>query len=147
MKVAVILGGTSFERDVSLKTGKAVVEACRTNNYDVETVVIDKNHKKFIILEDDIMFHKQFHDYFKKIVTTKDYDFLLLGASHYDKNKDLNTQNNLVYTTTQGNGNLLGIFAAMYSNTMANKMYKLRKQNIVYFDYNFYDLFKLNILC
>ena len=49
MKVAVILGGTSFERDVSLKTGKAVVEACRVNNYDVETVIIDKNHKKFLL--------------------------------------------------------------------------------------------------
>ena len=48
MKVAVILGGTSFERDVSLKTGKAVVEACKINNYDVETVIIDKNYKKFL---------------------------------------------------------------------------------------------------
>ena len=48
MKVAVILGGTSYERDVSLKTGKAVVEACRVNNYDVETVIIDENYKKFL---------------------------------------------------------------------------------------------------
>ena len=45
MKVAVILGGTSFERDVSLKTGKAVVKACKVNNYDVETLIIDENHK------------------------------------------------------------------------------------------------------
>ena len=47
MKVAVILGGTSYERDISLKTGKAVVEACRMNNYAVETVIIDENYKKF----------------------------------------------------------------------------------------------------
>ena len=59
MKVAVILGGTSFERDVSLKTGKAVVEACRSNNYDVETVIIDKNHKRFlpILKQADIVFN------------------------------------------------------------------------------------------
>ena len=59
MKVAVILGGTSFERDVSLKTGKAVVEACRANSYDVETVIIDKNHKKFlpILKQADIVFN------------------------------------------------------------------------------------------
>ena len=59
MKVAVILGGTSFERDVSLKTGKAVVEACRINNYDVETLIIDKNHKKFlpILKQADIVFN------------------------------------------------------------------------------------------
>ena len=59
MKVAVILGGTSFERDVSLKTGKAVVEACRANNYDVETVIIDKNYKKSlpILKQVDIVFN------------------------------------------------------------------------------------------
>ena len=59
MKVAVILGGTSFERDVSLKTGKAVVEACRVNNYDVEAVIINDNHKKFlpILKEADIVFN------------------------------------------------------------------------------------------
>tara|TARA_Y100000591_G_C21740397_1_gene649023 strand:+ start:64 stop:957 length:894 start_codon:yes stop_codon:yes gene_type:complete len=59
MKVAVILGGASFERDVSLKTGKAVVEACKVNNYDVETVLIDKNYKKFlpILKQADIVFN------------------------------------------------------------------------------------------
>ena len=59
MKVVVILGGTSFERDVSLKTGKAVVEACRVNNYDVEAVIINENHKKFlpILKEADIVFN------------------------------------------------------------------------------------------
>ena len=59
MKVAVILGGTSFERDASLKTGKAVVEACRVNNYDVEAVIINENHKKFlpILKEADIVFN------------------------------------------------------------------------------------------
>ena len=59
MKVAVILGGTSFERDVSLKTGKAVIEACRVNNYDVETVIIDEKYKKFlpILKQADIVFN------------------------------------------------------------------------------------------
>ena len=59
MKVAVILGGTSFEKDVSLKTGKAVVEACKINNYDVETVIIDENYKKFlpILKKVDIVFN------------------------------------------------------------------------------------------
>ena len=45
MKIAVILGGESFERDISIKTGKAVVEACKENNYDVQTVMIDGNYK------------------------------------------------------------------------------------------------------
>ena len=59
MKVAVVLGGVSFERDVSLKTGKAVIEACRANNYDVEPVIIDKNYKRFlpILKQADIVFN------------------------------------------------------------------------------------------
>ena len=59
MKVAVILGGVSFERDVSFKTGKAVIEACRINNYDVETVIIDKNYKRFLptLKQADIVFN------------------------------------------------------------------------------------------
>ena len=59
MKVAVILGGLSSERDVSINTGQAVVEACKQNNYDVQTVMIDKNYKKFLSLfkKVDIVFN------------------------------------------------------------------------------------------
>ena len=59
MKVAVILGGTSFEREVSLKTGKAVLEACKNNNYEVEAVMIDKNYKKYlpILRNVDVVFN------------------------------------------------------------------------------------------
>ena len=59
MKVAVVLGGVSFERDVSLKTGEAVIEACRINNYEVEAVIIDKNYQKFlpILKKVDIVFN------------------------------------------------------------------------------------------
>ena len=59
MKVAVILGGTSYERDVSLKTGEAVAEACLMNDYAVEVLIIDKNYKKFlpILKKVDIVFN------------------------------------------------------------------------------------------
>ncbi len=59
MKVAVILGGASFEREVSLKTGKAVIEACRDNNYEVEAVIIYENYKKLlpILKKADIVFN------------------------------------------------------------------------------------------
>ena len=59
MKVAVILGGLSFERDVSIKTGEAVVKACKDNNYDVQAVMIDKDYKKFlpVLKKVDIVFN------------------------------------------------------------------------------------------
>ena len=40
-KVAVLMGGTSNERDVSLRSGAAVERALRESGYDVEAVVLD----------------------------------------------------------------------------------------------------------
>ena len=59
MKVAVILGGSSFEREVSINTGKAVVRACKGNNYDTQAILIDGNYKKFLPLlkKVDIVFN------------------------------------------------------------------------------------------
>ena len=48
MRVAVMLGGESFEKDVSIKTGKAVIEACKQNKIKVEPVMIDKNYQKVL---------------------------------------------------------------------------------------------------
>ena len=54
-----MLGGISFERDVSLSTGSAVIKACRDNNYDVYIVMVDKNYKKSLPLlkKVDIVFN------------------------------------------------------------------------------------------
>ena len=59
MRVAVMLGGESFEKDVSIKTGKAVIEACKQNKIKVEPVMIDKNYQKVLpILKNvDIVFN------------------------------------------------------------------------------------------
>lgn len=42
MKVAVIMGGISSERDISIKSGNSIVENIDRNKYDVLPVVIDK---------------------------------------------------------------------------------------------------------
>ena len=59
MKVAVMLGGVSFERDVSMETGKAVIEACKYYNYEVVPVIVEQNYKKsFSVLKEvDIVFN------------------------------------------------------------------------------------------
>ena len=41
MKIAILMGGTSTERDVSISTGKAVSKACKQLGYTVEEVVLD----------------------------------------------------------------------------------------------------------
>jgi D-alanine-D-alanine ligase len=42
-KVAVLMGGTSGEREISLKSGAAVFKALKENNIDAHSVDVDKN--------------------------------------------------------------------------------------------------------
>ena len=42
MKVGVIMGGISSEREISLKSGNSVVENIDNNKYEVIPIVIDK---------------------------------------------------------------------------------------------------------
>ena len=59
MKVSVLMGGTSAEREVSLKTGKAVIKACLELGY--ETTPVNFNGDYNSILDDlkhsDIVFN------------------------------------------------------------------------------------------
>ena len=59
MKVAVIYGGLSAERNVSINTGEAVLKACFENNYNASAIMI--NDKNDIVFEDlrqyDIVFN------------------------------------------------------------------------------------------
>ena len=59
MKVAVIMGGSSAEKDVSIKTGEAVVRACIANGFEVFPIVFDDNYKdSFQLLKGvDIVFN------------------------------------------------------------------------------------------
>jgi GR25 family glycosyltransferase involved in LPS biosynthesis len=87
---------------------------------------INNNYKKFIILEDDILFHKQFHVLFKQIVSEKEYDFLMLGASHFNRGANYYKPKNQVYMPSFDvlGGNLLGAFAILYTNKSATFVYE-----------------------
>ena len=43
MKVCVVMGGVSAERDVSLKTGNAVIDACNNLGFKVNQVIINND--------------------------------------------------------------------------------------------------------
>ena len=59
MKVGVLKGGTSEERDVSLSSGKAVAEACRANGFDTTEFPFHFDHRKLlhILKKQDIVFN------------------------------------------------------------------------------------------
>ena len=48
MKVCVVMGGVSAEREVSLKTGNAVFDACRKLGFEVSQIVIKNDYRLFL---------------------------------------------------------------------------------------------------
>ena len=48
MNIAVIYGGSSAERDVSIKTGKAVLKACIENKYNASSIMIGGDYDKIV---------------------------------------------------------------------------------------------------
>ena len=48
LKVGVLMGGPSEEKEVSIATGKAVIKACAQNGYVATEFVFDTNYKKYL---------------------------------------------------------------------------------------------------
>ncbi len=46
-KIGILMGGLSSEREVSIKTGSAVIKACKQLDYNVIVFQFKKNYKKF----------------------------------------------------------------------------------------------------
>ena len=56
-KIAVLMGGASREREISLKTGKAIFEALQRREYDVTAIEIDENlHSELLKKNFDVAF-------------------------------------------------------------------------------------------
>ena len=48
LKVGVLMGGPSEEKEVSIATGKAVIKACAENGYVATEFSFDTNYKKYL---------------------------------------------------------------------------------------------------
>ena len=59
MKVSVLMGGTSAERDVSLKTGMAVIKACIDLGYTTRPIEFLDDYKSLLpeLKNSDIVFN------------------------------------------------------------------------------------------
>ena len=53
MKIAVFMGGTSSEKEISLKSGEAVLESLQRQGYDAYGVVLDENNQVTAFLDND----------------------------------------------------------------------------------------------
>ena len=53
MKIAVFMGGTSSEKEISLKSGEAVLESLQRQGYDAYGVVLDETNQVTAFLDND----------------------------------------------------------------------------------------------
>ena len=105
---------------------------------------ITNNYKNIIIFEDDIVLHKQFHKKFEELGNLQKFDFLMLGASDFGFNKlDKKMITNNLYIPDNSNNNLFGLHGVLYSDTCIKKIYNLRINKPVFFDYGLRDLLKI----
>ena len=111
------------------------------------------NDERFIIFEDDIIFHKQFEQLFKECITklTSIPDLLMLGSIDFKINVHtttvLNKEENIYYPKT----NVLGAHANMYSVEFAKEFfnYKINTTDVLEFDFDyarFMSKYKIGVL-
>ena len=53
MKIAVFMGGTSSEKEISLKSGEAVLESLKKQSYDAYGVILDEKNQVTAFLDND----------------------------------------------------------------------------------------------
>ena len=53
MKIAVFMGGTSSEKEISLKSGEAVLESLKKQGYDAYGVILDEKNQVTAFLDND----------------------------------------------------------------------------------------------
>ena len=101
---------------------------------------INNNYERFIIFEDDIVFHKHFDELFKKCISKleKIPDLLMLGSIDFKIKENmcyLNAEENIYYPEK----NILGAHANMYSINFAKEFlnYKLNVPKILEFDFDY----------
>ena len=105
---------------------------------------IQNNIKKFIIFEDDIIFHKNFHTKFENITKDKHYDFLMLGACDFNIKKNLRINDNVnnqleLYRPSE---NSLGGHANLYSIEFAKIFLKQKLNRFTSYDMDYKLLYK-----
>jgi GR25 family glycosyltransferase involved in LPS biosynthesis len=102
---------------------------------------IKSNYEKFIIFEDDIIFHKNFNELIQKYVHFN-LDLLMLGACDFNLNQNLISNPNVVdlyYPTELA----LGAHANLYSLNFAKVFYNYKLTNLINeFDVDYTEFYR-----
>jgi len=132
----------SIHQRVNNKITKEEIGCCLSHLWCLKNA-IKKKYVKFIIFEDDVIFHKKFSELFEKTVTAKpSYDFLLLGRCDFDFNT-LNSQyvKDGLYRPHPESKMLYGAHANYYSLEGAKRMLELKINRFSFFDSDYLSMF------
>lgn len=105
--------------------------------------IISNNLMSAIILEDDIILHKDFNQMCSNIFKIQTYDFLLLGACDFSFSR-INFEfvnSNGLYRPHPSSLKVYGAHAIFYSLQGAKKMFEYINENIYFIDRNFHFIF------
>ena len=110
---------------------------------------LTNNYSRFLILEDDVVFHKQWIQHLSHILNNRQFYFLLLGATDFnftDTNSS-NVHDGIYYpdmtTSFLKEKRILGAHAILYSNIGARIMYQDKLDHPSAIDSNLFERFKL----
>jgi glycosyl transferase family 25 len=124
------------------KLTKAEIGCSLSHLYCLNKIIKDQLNNA-IILEDDIIFHKDFSNMFAKIIKKQNYDFLLLGACDFSFSK-MNFENvteDGLYHPNPKSIKVYGAHAIYYSLKGATRMYELTNANLYFFDRDYHTMF------
>jgi GR25 family glycosyltransferase involved in LPS biosynthesis len=108
---------------------------------------IDSNYNKFIIFEDDIIFHKQFNELCTLDLLNVDFDMLMLGACDFNLNSNKilihkKFDNLHIYKPSR---QALGAHANIYSISFAKTLYDFKMKTPIFeFDADFKKFYQKN---
>lgn len=120
---------------------KSVAGCCLSHLWCIRNAIL-KSHSHFLILEDDIVFHKNFLNLIKR-VNYKNYDMVQLGGCDFNLRSNLgkNTNKNdfRIYHPTK---NALGAYGNIYNIGFAKMLLNQKITNFNEFDVNMHIFYK-----
>lgn len=135
-------------QSIDTKLRKGIVGCCLSHLWCIQHAIHSK-HSYFLILEDDVVFHKNFLSLFKN-VNYEQYDMVKLGGCDFnlhDNLKDVKIKDN-VLTIYQPNKIALGAYGNIYNVGFAKIILEDKLRNFTEFDMNFdifYEKYKIGI--
>ena len=57
LNLAILVGGKSTEHEISLRSGRSIIQALNKDKYAISIIMIDKNGKWFLYENEDFLDH------------------------------------------------------------------------------------------